>query len=132
LEILLEIGNSRFANTGGKLEIITMDCIFCKIINKEVPSEVVYEDDKIIAFKDINPKAPVHFLIVPKKHIVSVNHLEMQDKAIMADLVFVAQKISREKNLKGYKLVINVGSDGGQAIDHLHLHLLSGKPTELP
>ena len=108
------------------------NCIFCKIINKEIPTEVIYEDSEVLVFKDINPRAPVHFLIVPKKHIISVNHLEMQDKAIMGDLVFVAQKISREKNLKGYKLVINVGKEEGQMVEHLHLHLLSGKPITLP
>ena len=109
-----------------------MDCLFCKIVNKEIPSNLVYEDDKIIAFKDINPKAPVHLLIVPRKHIPSVNHLEIGDKPLMGELIFVAQKIAKEKKLKGYKLLINVGREGGQIIDHLHLHLLSGKPIKLP
>lgn len=103
------------------------DCIFCKIVNKEIPSEIVYEDDKIIAFKDINPQTPIHLLIVPKKHILSVDHVEIQDKTLMGDLILVAQKIAKEKNLSGYKLQINVGRNGGQIIDHLHLHLLSGK-----
>jgi histidine triad (HIT) family protein len=106
-----------------------MDCIFCKIIDKKMPADIVYESDKIIAIKDINPRAPVHFLIIPKKHIPSVNHVKIKDKDIMGDLVLAAQKMAREKKLKGYKLLINVGREGGQIIDHLHLHLLSRKPT---
>lgn len=102
-----------------------MDCLFCKIIKKELPSEIVYEDDKILAFKDINPRAPVHFLIVPKKHIPSVDHVEFQDKELMGDLILAAQKIAKEKKLRGYRLQINVGRSAGQIVDHLHLHLLS-------
>jgi len=105
-----------------------MDCLFCKIIKKELPSEIVYEDDKVLAFKDINPQAPVHFLIVPKKHIASVDHVEFQDKELMGDLILAAQKIAKEKKLSGYKLQINVGRSAGQIVDHLHLHLLSEKP----
>lgn len=90
-----------------------------------MPTEIVYEDDKAIAFKDIHPKAPIHLLIVPKKHIPSVDHLEIEDKTLMGELILAAQKIAREKNLKGYQLQINVGRPAGQIIDHLHLHLLS-------
>lgn len=108
------------------------NCVFCKIANKEISAQIIYEDDKIIAFKDIKPKAPVHILIIPKKHIVSLDHVEIQDKTLVGDLVFAAQKIARDKNIKGYKLLINVGRDGGQVVEHLHMHLLSGKPTELP
>lgn len=104
-----------------------MNCIFCKIANKEAPAEIVYENDKIIIFKDIHPKAPIHLLIIPKKHIPSVDHLELQDKELMGELILAAQKIARKKNLKGYRLQINVGRPAGQIIDHLHLHLLSGK-----
>lgn len=104
-----------------------MECLFCKIAKKEIPSEIVYEDEQFVVFKDINPQAPVHLLIVPKKHIHSVNHIEIEDKTLMGELILTAQKIAREKNIKGYKLQINVGRDGGQLIDHLHLHLLSGK-----
>ena len=109
-----------------------MKCIFCKIINKEIPSDIIYEDDKFIAFKDMNPKAPIHFLVVPKKHIPSIDHVEIEDKELMGELILVVQKIAREKNLKGYKLAINVGREGGQMIDHLHMHLLSGSPIEMP
>ena len=101
------------------------NCLFCKIINKEVPSDIIYEDEKVIAFKDIHPKAPIHLLIVPKKHIPSVDHLEIEDKTLMGELILAAQKIAREKKLKGYRLQINVGRPAGQLIDHLHLHLLA-------
>lgn len=107
-------------------------CIFCKIINKKFPSDIVYEDERAIAFKDIHPKAPVHLLILSKKHIPSVIYLEKEDKELMGELVLVAQKIAKEKKLKGYKLIINVGREGGQLIEHLHLHLLSGKPIQVP
>jgi len=109
-----------------------MECLFCKIINKEMTSEIVYEDDKVVVFKDIHPKAPIHFLILPKKHIPSVDHLEIQDKTLMGELILVAQKIAKEQGIAGYKLMINVGRDGGQIIDHLHLHFLAGKPIEMP
>jgi histidine triad (HIT) family protein len=109
-----------------------MDCLFCKIINKEVPSDIVYEDSKVVVFKDINPKAPIHFLVVPKKHIASISQLEEKDKELVTDLILVIKKITKEKNITGYKIVINVGREGGQVIDHLHLHLLSGQPIKLP
>lgn len=102
-----------------------MNCIFCKIISGEIPSEKVFEDNKIIAFNDINPKAKVHILIVPKKHIESVKHLEEGDKELMGEMFLVVRQIAEEKNLVGYKIIINVGREGGQLVDHLHLHLLS-------
>jgi len=108
------------------------DCLFCKIINKEIPSDIVYQDEKMIVFKDIHPKAPYHVLIVPKKHIESVTQLKKTDKELMGEIILKAKEIAKNNNLKGYKLVINVGRDGGQVIDHLHLHLLGGRPTETP
>lgn len=109
-----------------------MDCIFCKIVKKEIPADVVYEDDKIIAFKDIHPVAPVHLLIIPRKHIPSINHLEIKDKTLIGELFLTAQKIAREKGVDktGYRLTFNIGKDAGQTVDHLHLHLIGGK--ELP
>lgn len=103
-----------------------MECIFCQIANKEKSGEIVYEDEKFVAFKDINPKARVHLLIVPRKHIESIDHVEIQDKELMGELLLTAQKIARDQKLDGYKLQFNVGRKGGQLIDHLHLHLLSG------
>lgn len=102
-----------------------MSCIFCQIITKKKPSDIIYENDKIIVVKDINPKAPIHFLILPKKHIPSVNEVAVEDKELMGDLVLTAQKIAREKKLKSYKLLVNVGRMAGQVIDHLHLHLMA-------
>ena len=101
------------------------DCIFCKIIFGEIPSVKIFENDKIIAFNDINPKAKVHILIVPKKHIESVKHLQAIDKELVGELILSGQQIAKEKNLEGYKLLFNVGREGGQIIDHLHLHLLA-------
>jgi len=105
------------------------NCLFCKIINKEIPVDIVYESKKVLAFKDIKPKAPVHILIVPKKHIPSVNHLELKDKELIGELFFVARKIARDQKVArtGYRLIFNIGRDAGQTIDHLHLHLLGGE-----
>jgi len=107
------------------------DCIFCKIAKGKERAEVIYEDDKFIAFKDANPKAPIHFLIVPREHILSVDHLKIQDKELIGELFLVAQKIARKQGVakSGYKLVFNVGRGGGQLINHLHLHLLGGWKT---
>ena len=106
-----------------------LSCIFCKIINKEIEKVLIYEDDKIIAFEDIEPKAPVHLLIIPKKHILSVDQLAPEDKELIGELVLVAKKIAMEKGVaeSGYRLIFNIGQDAGQTIDHLHLHLLGGR-----
>lgn len=101
------------------------DCIFCKIIKGEIPTNKIYDNEKIIAFNDINPKANIHILIIPKRHIESIKHLEELDKELAGEMLLVAQKLAKEKNMEGYKLVINVGREGGQLIDHLHFHLLS-------
>jgi histidine triad (HIT) family protein len=108
------------------------DCIFCKINNKELPAEFVYENTLLTAFKDIRPKAPIHILIVPKKHIHSVIEAGPEDGELLAELVLAAQKIARDLKLdkSGYKLVFNVGRGGGQLVDHLHLHLLGGWEKE--
>lgn len=106
-----------------------MDCLFCKIINKEIPSDIIYEDDKFLAFKDIKPIAPIHLLIIPKKHIPSIKHLEVVDKELMGELLLVAQQIAKKQRVSenGYRLILNIGRDAGQAVNHLHLHLLAGK-----
>jgi len=103
-------------------------CIFCKIANKEMPAEVVYEDGKVIAFKDISPVAPAHLLVIPKKHIPTINHLESGDEELIGQLFLIARKIAKEQGVSetGYRLVINVGKDAGQTVDHLHLHLIGG------
>ena len=104
-----------------------MNCIFCQIANKEQPADFVYEGDKVIAFKDIKPSAPVHILVVPKKHIDSVKNLEEGDRDLVSEVIFTAKKIAKEQKFdEGYRLVFNVGRKGGQIIDHVHLHLLGG------
>lgn len=103
-------------------------CIFCEIVEKKSPSKIVYEDDGIMAFKNIRPAAPIHILIIPKKHIPSIDHLNGGDGKLTGNLLLVAKKIAKSQGLDktGYKLVFNVGRGGGQVIDHLHLHLLGG------
>lgn len=100
-------------------------CLFCKIARKEVPSKIVLEDEKFLVFHDIQPKAPLHLLIIPKKHIQSIDHIAIEDKELMGELILTSQKVARQHDLKGYKLQINVGREGGQVIDHIHLHLLA-------
>jgi|SRR3989339_949250 len=105
------------------------DCIFCKIAQKEIPTELLYEDEDVIAFNDIAPKSPVHILIVPKKHIDSVNNLEEENKELLGKLVLVAKDIAKEKGISGtgYRLIFNTGRDAGQTVDHIHLHLMGGE-----
>lgn len=106
--------------------MINENCIFCKIINKEIPAEIIFENDVLIIIKDIKPSAPFHHLVIPKKHIPSVAHLEENDRDILADLFFAAKDDAQKAGLKGYKTIFNVGREGGQIIDHLHLHLMGG------
>ena len=106
------------------------DCLFCKIVNKEIPKEFLHEDDRTLAFYDIHPKAPTHILVIPREHIESIGHLTEEQSDILAAIFFAAKKIARERGLKGYKLVFNVGREGGQVIDHLHLHVLGGWPAD--
>ena len=102
-------------------------CIFCQIANKEMESEMVYEDSEIVAFNDIHPKAKTHILIVPKKHIDTIKDLKEDDadEILVGKMVLVAQKIAKEKGLDGYQLLFNVGKSAGQIIFHIHLHLMS-------
>ena len=106
------------------------DCLFCRIVNKEAKADIVYEDKEVVAFKDIYPAAPVHLLIVPRKHIDSLIDMEDSDAELIGKLHLVANDLARVFKLekKGFRIVINCGKDAGQAIFHLHLHLLGGKP----
>lgn len=106
------------------------DCIFCKIIKKELPSEPVYEDNEILAFKDINPVAPVHILVIPKKHLNSINDLSAQDAQVIGNIFLIIKKLAAELGIAdtGYRVVVNTGADGGQQVGHLHYHLIGGKP----
>ncbi len=105
------------------------DCLFCKIIKGEIPSKKVYEDEEILAFEDINPAAPIHILVIPKKHITSLAHLEKEDETLVGKIYGVINKISLEKGFKedGYRVIVNCGKNGGQEVMHLHFHLLAGK-----
>lgn len=105
------------------------DCIFCKIINKEVPSTIVYEDEDVIAFKDIHPVTPVHILVIPKKHISSLVDLKEEDEAIIGKIYTVINKIAKQEGIldKGFRVIVNCGEDGGQVVKHIHFHLLGGK-----
>ncbi len=101
-------------------------CIFCDIIQKKLPAEIIYEDSESLAINDIHPKAPIHILIIPKIHIESVKDITNEQKALPGEMINIATNIAKQKSLNGYKLVFNVGKEGGQIIDHLHLHLLGG------
>jgi histidine triad (HIT) family protein len=110
-----------------------MDCIFCKIIAGTIPSRKVYEDDHIYAFADIDPKAPVHVLFVPKKHISSLAEADAENAALIGQLHLAASRVAAEQNLThGYRTVINTGPEGGQTVFHLHLHLLGGRQMHWP
>jgi Diadenosine tetraphosphate (Ap4A) hydrolase and other HIT family hydrolases len=104
------------------------NCIFCKIVNRRIPAAVVYEDDRVIAFNDINPVAPVHVIIIPKAHIASANDLTAANAGILPDVFLAAQKIAEKLGIasKGYRLINNCGTDAGQTVFHIHFHLLGG------
>jgi len=107
-----------------------MMCVFCRIIKGELPAKVVYEDDSVIAFHDINPQAPVHILIVPKEHIPTVNDLTEEHEKLIGHIFSVAKKIAKDMGFaeKGYRILINCNKDGGQEVYHIHFHLFAGKP----
>ena len=111
-----------------------MNCIFCKIVNGEVPSKKIYEDDKVLAFHDISPEAPVHFLVIPKEHIKSVNELTEKNCDIISHIFLVINKLVRELNIDetGYRIVNNCGKDGGQTVDHMHFHVLGQRDLKWP
>jgi len=104
-----------------------MDCIFCKIINKEIPAKIAYEDDQVLSFYDINPQAPIHLLIVPKMHIATIMEIDDENSSLLSEIFRVAQNLARENNLdkKGFRLVVNTGES--QTVNHLHFHLLGGR-----
>jgi histidine triad (HIT) family protein len=106
-----------------------MDCIFCQIIAGKVPSDTLYQDEKVMAFRDIRPIAPTHVVIIPKKHIASLTQLSEADLPLMADLVKVANHLAKREGIaeKGYRLVVNCGREGTQLVPHLHMHLIGGR-----
>ena len=109
-----------------------MDNIFLKIINKEIPAEIVYEDDKAIAFNDISPQAPTHILVIPKKVITKLSDSDVDDKEILGHLLLVTKKITDENDIKDFRLVVNNGAEAGQTVFHLHIHILAGRTFAWP
>jgi histidine triad (HIT) family protein len=105
------------------------DCIFCKIAKKEIKANIVYENDLVLAFKDVNPKAPIHVLVIPKKHIEKISELNNENKQIASDLILAANEVAKVTNIfeSGYRVIFNCGNDAGQEVLHVHLHVLGGK-----
>ena len=110
------------------------NCLFCRVIDGDIPSEIVFESENIVAFKDIQPQAPVHLLIIPKKHISTMNDLDDSDKEIISEIIFTAKNLAENHDIStyGYRTVFNCNSAGGQAVYHLHLHLLGGRQMTWP
>jgi histidine triad (HIT) family protein len=110
------------------------DCLFCRIVEKKIPAKVVYEDDQILAFDDVNPRAPVHTLVIPKQHVASVQDLGESDRTLLAQLLLACTKVAKHKGLAdpGFRLVVNTGRDGGQTVFHLHFHVLGGRHMAWP
>jgi len=106
-----------------------MDCIFCQIVAGKIPSEILYQDEEIIAFRDINPLAPTHLLIIPKRHIPSLTHLSEAELPLIGHMVDIANQLAKGEGISesGYRLAMNCGKEGGQLVPHLHLHLLGGR-----
>ena len=113
---------------------MSRSCIFCRIARKELPTELMYEDDQCIAFRDVNPQAPVHWLIVPKRHVERLHDLTEADRALLGHLALTARAMAERAGVaeSGYRLVVNNGDDGGQTVPHLHLHLLGGRAMRWP
>lgn len=111
-----------------------MDCIFCKIINKEIPAKIIYEDEQVIAFDDISPKAPIHKLIIPRKHIATLNDVSQDDSKLVGHMMYTAQKIAKDLGIAedGYRVIMNCNHGGGQLVFHIHLHLLGGRALQWP
>lgn len=106
-----------------------MDCIFCKIVEGEIPSDTIYQDEEITAFRDINPQAPVHIVIIPRKHIAALSDLSESESALVGRMVAVANKLAKKEGIadKGYRVTVNCGKEGGQLVPHLHMHLVGGR-----
>jgi histidine triad (HIT) family protein len=109
-------------------------CLFCRIVNGSIPARLAHQDDHTVAFYDIDPRAPVHVLIVPRKHITAVDQLREGDGEVMGQLFMVARRLARELGVadSGYRMVVNNGRDAGQSVDHIHMHLLGGRPLKWP
>lgn len=111
-----------------------MDCVFCKIASGEIPTDKIYEDDELIAFYDLDPQAPIHFLVIPKKHIESNDDLTEEDAHLMGKIFLTIKKIARDLGIadEGYRIVNNIGENGGQTVHHMHFHVLGGRGFKWP
>ncbi|WP_018953834.1 histidine triad nucleotide-binding protein [Thioalkalivibrio sulfidiphilus] len=109
-------------------------CIFCKIANGDIPAEIVYQDDQVLAFRDLNPQAPLHVLVIPRKHIATINDLTPEDEALVGRMYLAARQVAEEAGLatRGYRTVMNCNSEAGQSVYHLHLHVLGGRSMQWP
>ena len=110
------------------------DCLFCKIVSGEIPCDKIYENDKLIAFRDIDPKAPTHILVIPKKHIRSINELEISDQNLAGEILLAAKEIAKIENIEssGYRTIFNTNNDGGQTVYHIHMHVMGGRQLHWP
>lgn len=110
------------------------DCIFCKVAKKEIPAQIVFENEDLVAFEDLHPQSPVHVLLIPKKHIPTLDKIAAEDKILLGKLIWAAKEIARQKKIAepGFRLVLNCNPDGGQLIYHLHLHLMGGRQMHWP
>ena len=111
-----------------------MDCVFCKIVDGEIPADKLYEDDEIIAFYDLSPQAPKHFLVIPKEHITSAQEITEDNSDIIAKIFEVIPKLARQEEIaeKGFRIINNIGKQGGQSVDHIHFHILGGRDLQWP
>lgn len=111
-----------------------MDCIFCKIVKGEIPADKLYEDDEIIAFRDLSPQAPTHFLVIPKEHITSAQEITVDNSEIISKIFEEIPKLAKEEGIdeKGFRIVNNIGKQGGQSVDHIHFHILGGRDLQWP
>ena len=107
-------------------------CIFCKIIKREIPAEIIYEDDDVISFKDVEPKAPCHALVIPKKHIESLEGASEADQALLGRILLTCAKVAKQQGLESYRVVTNTGVDAGQSVFHIHFHILGGRQMTWP
>lgn len=117
-----------------KMKCVFMSCLFCKIAQGEIPATVVFESDDVMAFRDLNPQAPTHILVIPKRHISTINDVDAMDALLLGKMVLAAQEITAVEAVHkaGYRLVFNVNSDGGQTVHHIHLHILGGRQMTWP
>ena len=114
--------------------MMTTHCLFCRIVAGEIPAQALYDDDEILAFRDVNPQAPIHFLVIPKKHIPNLFEVDMEDAGLLGKILFTAQELAITEGMgkRGGRFVFNCKTDGGQSVDHVHLHVLGGRALAWP